>query len=75
VGQINSIISSMQMLALDASIEPAKAGVHGRGFTVVADHIGKSVETVRKLTQEVDGVNANIIQLSDQTDSVLEKLR
>lgn len=75
VGRINSIMSSMQMLALNASIEAAKAGVHGRGFAVVADHIGKSVETVRKLTQEIDGVNAKIIQVSEQIDSVLEKLR
>jgi methyl-accepting chemotaxis protein len=75
VGRINSIMSSMQMLALNASIEAAKAGVHGRGFAVVADHMGKSVETVRKLTQEIDGVNANIIQVSQEIDSVLEKLR
>ncbi len=75
VGRINSIMSSMQMLALNASIEAAKAGVHGRGFAVVADHMGKSVETVRRLTQEIDGVNANIIQVSDQIDSVLAKLK
>lgn len=75
VGRINSIMSSMQMLALNASIEAAKAGAHGRGFAVVADHMGKSVETVRKLTQEIDGVNAKIIQVSQEIDSVLEKLR
>lgn len=75
VSRINSIMSSMQMLALNASIEAAKAGVHGRGFAVVADHMGKSVETVRKLTQEIDGVNANIIQVSEEIDSVLEKLK
>ncbi len=75
VGRINSIMTSMQMLALNASIEAAKAGVHGRGFAVVADHMGKSVETVRKLTQEIDGVNANIIQVSEQIDSVLDKLK
>jgi len=75
VSRINSIMSSMQMLALNASIEAAKAGVHGRGFAVVADHMGKSVEAVRKLTQEIDGVNANIIQVSEQIDMVLEKLK
>lgn len=75
VSRINSIMSSMQMLALNASIEAAKAGVHGRGFAVVADHMGKSVEAVRKLTQEIDGVNANIIQVSEEIDSVLEKLK
>jgi len=75
VGRINQIMSSMQMLSLNASIEAAKAGNLGRGFAVVADQMGKSVETVRKLTQEIEDVNKNIVQVSDQIDTVLEKLR
>ena len=75
VSRINSIMSNMQMLALNASIEASKAGVHGRGFTVVADHLGKSVEAVRNLTQEINLVNQNIIQVSHRSDSVLEKLK
>jgi len=75
VGRINQIMSSMQMLALNASIEAAKAGVHGRGFSVVADHMGKSVETVRKLTLEIDGMNKDIIGISTKIDGVLEKLK
>jgi methyl-accepting chemotaxis protein len=75
VSRINSIMSNMQMLALNASIEAAKAGVHGRGFTVVADHLGRSVEAVRNLTQEINSVNQNIIQVSKRTESVVEKLR
>ncbi len=75
VGQINQVMSSMQMLALNASIEASKAGTLGRGFAVVADQMGKSVETVRKLTQEIEDVNRNIVQVSAQIDSVLDKLR
>jgi hypothetical protein len=75
VSRINSIMSNMQMLALNASIEASKAGVHGRGFTVVADHLGKSVEAVRNLTSEINLVNQNIIQVSHRSDSVLEKLK
>lgn len=75
VSRINSIMSNMQMLALNASIEASKAGVHGRGFTVVADHLGKSVEAVRNLTQEINLVNQNIIQVSHRSDTVLEKLK
>ena len=74
VQRINQIMGSMQMLALNASIEAAKAGAHGRGFAVVADHMGKSVENVRKVTQEIDAVNANILQVSHQVDAVLGKL-
>lgn len=75
VSRINSIMSNMQMLALNASIEAAKAGIHGRGFTVVAEHLGKSVEAVRNLTQEINHVNQNIIQVSQRSDTVLEKLK
>lgn len=75
VGQINQVMSSMQMLTLNAGIEASKAGSLGRGFAVVADQMGKSVETVRKLTQEIEDVNHHIVQVSDQIDSVLDKLR
>lgn len=75
VKEINQVMSSMQMLALNASIEAAKAGTHGRGFAVVADQMGKSVDTVRALTQEIESVNANIIQVSTQIDSILEMLK
>ncbi|BDU71996.1 methyl-accepting chemotaxis protein [Mesoterricola silvestris] len=75
VSRINSIMSNMQMLALNASIEASKAGVHGRGFTVVADHLGKSVEAVRNLTEEINHVNQNLTQVSHRSDSVLEKLK
>ena len=75
VSRINSIMSNMQMLALNASIEAAKAGVHGRGFSVVAEHLGKSVDAVRNLTQEINEVNQNIIKVSERSASVLEKLK
>jgi methyl-accepting chemotaxis protein len=75
VSRINSVMSNMQMLALNASIEAAKAGVHGRGFSVVAEHLGKSVDAVRNLTQEINQVNQNIIQVSERSASVLEKLK
>lgn len=75
VSRINSIMSNMQMLALNASIEASKAGVHGRGFSVVAEHLGKSVEAVRNLTEEINLVNQNIIQVSHRSDQVLDKLK
>lgn len=75
VSRINQIMSSMQMLALNASIEAAKVGVHGKGFMVVADHMTKSVESVRNLTKEIESMNGNIMQVSEQIDSALEHLK
>ena len=74
VGRINHIMSSMQMLALNASIEAAKVGVHGRGFAVVADHMTKSVENVRKLTEDIGKVNSDIQQVSGQINTAIAHL-
>ena len=74
VGRINHIMSSMQMLALNASIEAAKVGVHGRGFAVVAEHMTKSVENVRKLTQDIAKVNSDIQQVSGQINNAITHL-
>lgn len=74
VGRINHVMSSMQMLALNASIEAAKVGVHGRGFAVVAEHMTKSVENVRKLTEDIGKVNNDIRLVSDQIDSSISHL-
>lgn len=75
VSRINQIMSSMQMLALNASIEAAKVGVHGKGFMVVADHMTKSVESVRNLTREIETMNTNIMQVSEQIESTLKSLK
>jgi hypothetical protein len=74
VGRINHIMSSMQMLALNASIEAAKVGVHGRGFAVVADHMTKSVENVRKLTEDIGKVNNDIQMVSGQINTAIAHL-
>ena len=75
VGRINHVMSSMQMLALNASIEAAKVGVHGRGFAVVAEHMTKSVENVRKLTEDIAKVNADIQQVAGQIDASIAHLK
>jgi methyl-accepting chemotaxis protein len=75
VDRINQIMVSMQMLALNAAIEAAKVGQAGKGFAVVAENITKSVDTVRKLTQEINEVNTTIGKASSQIETVLEKLQ
>ncbi len=75
VSQINQIMNGLQMLALNASIEAAKVGVHGKGFMVVADHMAKSVDAVRKMTHEIESMNGNIQQVSEKIDLAMQRLK